>query len=94
MTVETMCEAYENSPSGSVLRKLIMREVVDGLAKKRDSDFDYQGYDHIYLDRLGAIEGFASHLMDQFGHVLHSRDHHVSKLYVEDLMVNEAVAAV
>ena len=81
----TVREAYENSPPNSAMRKIMMREVTEGLRSKQQG---LDGYDAAELEELCNVPGFTSDLAQQFAAVLHKRKHEVDVPGVDEYLVN------
>ena len=85
--VELIHEAYQCSPFDSVLRRIMLREVIAGLRGKREG---WGGYEAAELDILGTVPGFTSDFAQKFEGFLYERYHNVPRLPIEECLVDEA----
>lgn len=85
-SIETVLVAYENSPPKSVLRKIMMRDLLMGLKGKEENPA-CEGYLPDDLEELNGVPGFASDLAQILASVLRRHNHIVNHQDVEAFLI-------
>ena len=75
-TTQLVREVYESTSPESLLRKIMLREVITGLRDEPDGD---GGYTPDELEALGTVSGFTTDVLKKFATILYQRHHDVER---------------